>query len=43
VGGISVENARSVALHRRLGFRVLPSTHPQWPGWVTVLANPCAT
>src|ERR1043165_5829023 len=37
VGGAALENERSRKLQERLGFRVETNTHPDWPGYVSVL------
>lgn len=39
VGGAHLDNARSVNLHRRLGYRVELGTNPEEPGYVTILDN----
>jgi ribosomal-protein-alanine N-acetyltransferase len=41
LGGATADNPASLALQRRLGYRVERNAHPSDPGsWVTVLNNP---
>jgi RimJ/RimL family protein N-acetyltransferase len=43
VGGAALENERSRKLQERLGCTVTRNTHPDWPGYVTVLDNDTLT